>query len=90
MKIIQSGAFEKAYKRLHRNQRHAVNDAIDAILKNPAIGAQKTGDLKGYYVYKFDCINQQYLLSYQYSTEQLELLFLGSHENFYRNLKRNT
>lgn len=69
MKLIQSGTFKKAYKRLHKNQCHAVNVAIDIIINKPNAGTQKAGDLKGYYVYKFDCVNQQFLLSYQFSAD---------------------
>ncbi|CAM4467461.1 MAG: hypothetical protein LEGION0398_MBIBDBAK_01008 [Legionellaceae bacterium] len=90
MKIIQSGSFKRIYKRLQSNQRYSVNEAIEFILKDPAIGTQTIGDLKGYSVYKFSCNNQQYLLSYQYSSEELVLLYLGSHENFYRDLKRTS
>ena len=40
-------------------------------------------------VYKFKMSKQEVLLGYSYEEEQLtlELLALGSHENFYRNLK---
>ena len=48
----------------------------------------KKGDLVGVYVYKFDCVNQQFLLAYEYDPTTRVLLLVGTHENFYRNLKR--
>ena len=48
----------------------------------------KKGDLAGVFVYKFKCIGQLTLLAYEYDTATRKLLLLGSHENFYRNLKR--
>ena len=49
----------------------------------------KTGDLAGVQVYKYKRKTQQYLLAYQLNPtkEILTLLALGSHENFYRDLK---
>lgn len=88
MSIQQKPLFKKVYKRLHGNQREAVNNAIKSILNNPKIGEIKKGDLNGVNVYKFDCVNQQFLLAYEYSDTELVLLALGQHENFYRDLKR--
>jgi hypothetical protein len=45
------------------------------------------GDLAGVFVYKFDCVNQQFLLAYQSNASKRVLLALGPHENFYRDLK---
>jgi len=40
-------------------------------------------------VYKFKMQNQLTLLAYLLSQEQITLLALGSHENFYQDLKQN-
>ncbi len=50
----------------------------------------KKGDLNGIRVYKFRMINQLMLLAYEISNNQLclILLALGSHENFYRDIKK--
>lgn len=60
------------------------------IIENPAIGEQKTGDLDFLRVYKLLMNNQLTLLGYSYENEMiiLTLLALGSHENFYRDIKR--
>ena len=67
-----------------------VDEAVRAIINNPNLGEQKVGDLSGVYVYKFKMVKQLTLLAYTYDdyTITLTLLTLGSHENFYRDLKR--
>jgi len=87
VKIEQKPSFKRAYKKLHKNQLEKVNEAIRAITKDPSLGQKKRGDLAGVFVYKFDCINQQYLLAYQWSETRRTLLFVGVHENFYKKLK---
>jgi mRNA interferase RelE/StbE len=88
MKVEQSPTFRKSYKKLHKNQLKKVNNAIEQIIKNPEIGIQKKGDLIEIFVYKFDCINQQFLLAYSWSYKYRKLLLVGVHENFYKKLKR--
>ena len=41
----------------------------------------------GIYVYKFKAQGLQYLLSYRFASESLELIMLGPHGNYYRDLK---
>lgn len=89
IRVIQSAAFRRAYKRLHPNQKADVDDAVQAIVATPEIGEAKKGDLAGVYVYKFQCVGQLALLAYEYDPTTRFLLLLGSHENFYRELKRN-
>ena len=50
----------------------------------------KVGDLAGIRVYKFKMVDQLTLLAYTFEDETvtLTLLVLGSHQNFYRDLKR--
>ncbi|MEQ1638623.1 MAG: type II toxin-antitoxin system RelE/ParE family toxin [Methylococcales bacterium] len=89
MRIEQKSTFRRSYRKLHQNQRQTVDDAIRAVFKTPTIGEEKRGDLKGVWVYKFDCVNQLYLLAYECSDNVLLLLGLGPHEKFYRDLKRD-
>lgn len=86
--VQQTNAFLRAYKKLHDNQKDAVDQAVAAVVQDPASGDAKKGDLLGVYVYKFNCVNQQFLLAYEYDPIKRVLLLVGSHENFYRNLKR--
>lgn len=85
--IQQTNAFLRAYKKLHNNQKDAVDQAIAVIIREPAIGEAKKGDLAGVFVHKFDCVNQLFLLAYEYDPTTRVLLLVGTHENFYRKLK---
>lgn len=86
--LEQKPTFKRAYKKLHANQRAAIQVAIRALLADPTIGQEKKGDLSGVFVYKFDCVNQQFLMAYQWDESKRVLLAVGPHENFYRDLKR--
>lgn len=86
--LQQRPAFKRVYKKLHANQRDAVHTAMRELIVNPLLGEEKKGDLAGVWVYKFDCINQLYLLAYLWSETTRTWLSLGPHENFYRDLKR--
>ncbi|PVE05188.1 type II toxin-antitoxin system RelE/ParE family toxin [Limnohabitans sp. Rim28] len=88
VQVLQSAAFARAYKKLHKNQKVDVDDAVEVIIKTPDIGEPKRGDLVGVYVHKFKSNSQLLLLAYEYDPETRMLLLLGSHENFYRDLKR--
>jgi len=57
------------------------------IAENPSIGTEKKGDLRGVFVHKFKLKTAQYLLSYRFVGDDLELIMIGLHENYYRDLK---
>lgn len=80
--------FKKAYKKLHANEKLAVDNAIRAIITNSKLGQEKKGDLAGVFVYKFKMNHQEILLAYEWSELERLLLALGVHENFYRDLKK--
>jgi hypothetical protein len=65
IRIDQSAMFRRAYKKLHSNQKADVDDAVAIIVKNPALGEAKNGDLAGIFVYKFKCNGQLTLLAYK-------------------------
>lgn len=88
VEVLQSNGFSRAYKRLHPNQKADVDDAVLAIVADPTLGEAKKGDLAGVYVYKFQCVGKLYLLAYEYDPVTRMLLLVGTHENFYRELKR--
>jgi len=85
--VNQMPAFKKIYKKLPASQQQIVDQAIDAIIKNPKIGQEKKGNLAGIFVYKFLINRQETLLTYEWDPTQRILLLLGTHENFYRSLK---
>ena len=87
MIVLQSPFFSRTFKKLHKHQRNAVKLEIQKLIENPNIGIQKKQDLSDIFVHKFKINNQLYLLAYTFDPETLELVMLGVHENFYRDLK---
>lgn len=90
MKVLQSGYFSRALKRLHRQEKELLDQAVKTLIDSPEAGELKTGDLAGVRVYKFKVNLDKMLLAYQYHRESatITLLAYGSHENFYRDLKK--
>ena len=88
IRVLQTNVFLRAYKKLHDNQKDAVDQAVADIVRDPGLGETKQGDLAGIHVYKFNCVKQLFLLAYEYDPATRVLLLAGTHENFYRNLKR--
>ncbi|MBN1447295.1 MAG: type II toxin-antitoxin system RelE/ParE family toxin [Bacteroidetes bacterium] len=87
MRAYQSGSFARTVKKLQKQQKLVLDDEIRKILRNPEIGSQKKGDLRGVFIHKFKIRSTQYLLAYRLAGEDLELIMLGPHENYYRDLK---
>ena len=89
--VLQTPSFKKAVKKLHKNQKMELDSAIKKLIENPLLGDQKKGDLIFLRVYKFKMLKQLTLLGYSYEdgAVTLELIALGSHENFYRDVKKS-
>lgn len=89
MRILVTPTFERAVKKLHKQQKADLDTAVRAVAADVEIGEAKVGDLAGIRVYKFRLANQLCLLSYRLlDGETIKLLTVGPHENFYRDLKR--
>jgi len=88
--VLQTPSFRKAAKKLKPGQKKELDDAVQALMDNPELGELKKGDLAFLRVYKFKMNKQLMLLGYSFNRGSLtlELLALGSHENFYRDVKR--
>ena len=88
--VLQSPTFKKAVKKLKANQKHDLDVAVRELMDDPELGERKKGDLAFLRVCKFKMSKQLTLLGYSFDdgTLTLELLALGVHENFYRDLKR--
>jgi len=87
MKIFQSRIFENKVKKFSKQEKEILDGEIKKIIENLLIGEEKRGVLRGVYVHKFKIKSIQYLLSYRMMKADLELIMIGSHENYYRNLK---
>ena len=89
MRVLVTPTFERAVKKLHQQQKTALDEAVRTIVGQPETGETKVGDLAGVQVYKFRMGNLLCLLAYRVLNENtLKLLMVGPHENFYRDLKR--
>ncbi|MBC7293319.1 MAG: type II toxin-antitoxin system RelE/ParE family toxin [Thermoleophilia bacterium] len=100
MKPNYKPPFSRFTKKAHKPLQLAIEDAVDEVCENPEIGEAKVGDLAGIWVYKFKFNRQEYLIAYRPPTPEaqrqgidMELLIIdfyqvGSHENFYGELKR--
>jgi mRNA interferase RelE/StbE len=87
MKIYQSRSIEKKVKKFGEKEKYELDNEIKQILQNPLIGTEKKGDLRGVFVHKLNLQNQLYLLACRFIKEEsLELLMIGPHENYYRDL----
>ncbi|MCF7822307.1 MAG: type II toxin-antitoxin system RelE/ParE family toxin, partial [Mariprofundaceae bacterium] len=60
------------------------------IVQNPESNPLKTGDLSDLRVYKYKQHGALLLLAYHYNKQEqiINLVAIGPHENFYRDLKR--
>jgi mRNA interferase RelE/StbE len=89
--VLQTRRFARVYKKLTQVSLIADTDAaVGTVADNPDVGERKKGDLAQLWVYKFRSQGQLYLLGYT-REDTVRLIYLeamGSHENFYRDLKR--
>ncbi len=88
--VVQTRRFGRQYKKLHDNVAEEVDRAVQTVAANPKIGERKKGVLAELRVHKFHSQGQLYLLGYTVD-DAIRLVYLeaiGSHENFYRDLKK--
>lgn len=88
MKVYQSRSFEKKVKKMSRPEKDSLDREIKRIMEDPGIGEEKKGDLRGVFIHKFNLKTTQYLLAYRRFGDDLELVMIGPHENYYRDLKQ--
>ncbi|MCF8091593.1 MAG: type II toxin-antitoxin system RelE/ParE family toxin [Desulfotignum sp.] len=87
MKILQSRSFERKVKKFTRQEKNALDKQVSKIAEDPSSGAEKKGDLRGVFVHKFKIKKIQYLLAYRFVGDDLELIMVGPHENYYKDVK---
>ena len=88
MKIDQSRSFEVKTKKLSRPDKETLDREIRRIADDPTVGEEKKGDPRETFVHKFKIKTAQYLLAYRKIGKDLELVMIGQHENYYRDLKQ--
>ena len=87
MRVLQSRSFERKVKKFTKHQKKKLDQEIRKIIDNPSIDSEKKGDLRGVFIHKFKIQTLQYLLAYRFLGNDLELIMIGPHENYYRDLK---
>ena len=87
MKILQSRSFERKVKKFTKAQKNKLDGEIHRIIDNPSIGSEKRGELRGVFVHKFKIHILKYLLAYRFNKKNIELIMIGPHKNYYRDLK---
>jgi len=88
MNVFQSGVFKRNAKKLSKQEKLALDDAVKAVIENTDAGVEKVGDLAGVQVYKYKIDRDEVLLAYRMIEGDLMLLAFGQHVNFYRDPKR--
>ena len=88
--VLQTTSFKKTVNKLNKHQKSDLDNAVREVITDPEIGERKKGDLAFLRVHKFKMMKPLTLLGYSYEDGSitLELIALGSHENFYRDVKR--
>jgi len=71
-----------------KQEKEILDQEVRVIAQDPSAGEEKKGDLAGVFVHKFKIQTIQYLLAYRRVGQDLELVMIGPHENYYRDLKR--
>ena len=89
MNIYQSKSFGNKVKKFNKTQKTTLDAEIKKIISEPEIGTEKKGDLKGVFIHKFKIKATLYLLSYRHTNDGIELITIGSHENYYRIIKNS-
>ena len=93
LRILGTPSFDRVVKKMHPRDKKVVDQAVMDVAADPSIGEEKKGDLAGVFGYKFMVNKQETLLAYRLQPtkkkpQELVLLNIGSHENFYGNMKR--
>ncbi|MDP2241248.1 MAG: type II toxin-antitoxin system RelE/ParE family toxin [Burkholderiales bacterium] len=91
MKLIATPRFSRAAKKLQPSEKESLDPAVRVMVADPDAGEMKKGDLAGVRVYKYRAQAQLVLVAYRVAQDEdaIKLLSFGSHENFYRDLKRD-
>jgi len=88
MDTLYKPPFRKFLKKQRRPLQLAIEDEIEKITNNPAMGELKVGDLQGCQLHKFIFQRQQFLIAYHRTESDIIFYLIGTHENFYRDLKK--
>jgi mRNA-degrading endonuclease RelE of RelBE toxin-antitoxin system len=89
--VLAAPRFLKAKRRLPEAAQNEVDAQIRTVLTDPLRGESKSGALRGVRVVKFTVEQQRHLLAYRFLSNKIaiEVLDVGPHENFDRDLQKH-
>jgi mRNA interferase RelE/StbE len=89
MKVLTTPRFDRAVKKLHPEEKCALDEAVRVVIADSDAGQLKKGDLASVRVYKYRFNREQMLLAYAANKLEAVIILMGygTHENFYRDLK---
>lgn len=64
-------SFARTAKKLYPQDKAVLDATVKAVAHNPALSAEKRGDLNGVLVYKFKLNKQETLLAYRLQSDKL-------------------
>ena len=88
IKVKVTPLFKRQVKKLFKHTKIELDEQILLIVENPEVGVRKHGDLSDVYIHKFKIKASLFLLAYTFDPDTRTLIMVGSHENFYRDLKK--
>ena len=81
-------SFEKKVKKMSKFEKKALDHEVKRIAENPTVGEEKKIGTRGVFVHKIKLKTTLYLLAYRKIGDDLDLVMIGSHEHYYRDLKQ--
>ncbi|MBI5676080.1 MAG: type II toxin-antitoxin system RelE/ParE family toxin [Nitrospirae bacterium] len=88
MDTLYKPPFRKFVKKQSRAFQLAIEDEVEVVRNIPDMGEAKKGDLARVRVHKFKFQRQEYLMAYKEEGNSIIFYMIGTHENFYRELRQ--
>jgi len=82
-KVVQTKVFVRLLKKVHPNEKKAIDRVVKKIFDAPEKGDRKKGNLAGVYTQTFSMHGAQFRLAYRFDEKIIELVSFGPRENFY-------
>ena len=78
MRVLTTPRFDRSVKKLHAEEKKALDDAVRAVIADSDAGELKKGDLAGLRVYKYRFNREQMLLAYAANKVEQVIILIGN------------
>jgi mRNA-degrading endonuclease RelE of RelBE toxin-antitoxin system len=78
MRVLTTPRFDRSVKKLHAEEKKALDDAVRAVIADSDAGELKKGDLAGVRVYKYRFNREQMLLAYAANKVEQVIILIGN------------